>query len=81
MLRREAGRGQRAASDGLILETEDTVGKAGRLGKTLRWAAVVACAILADVVLFVRVGVHDEWKLLGAGLVVGLYAWVILVGK
>jgi hypothetical protein len=55
--------------------------KARWFGKLLRWAVVAACAILADVVLFVRFGVHDEWQLLGAGLLVGLYAWVILVGE
>ena len=55
--------------------------KAGRFGKPLRWAVVAACAILADVVLFVRFGLHDEWQLLGAGLLVGLYAWVILVSE
>jgi|RhiMetdeSRZDD1v2_1073273.scaffolds.fasta_scaffold251953_5 hypothetical protein len=53
----------------------------GRTGTALRWVAVLAAAILVDSVLFLRFGLRDEWQLVGVGLLVGLYAWLLLLAN
>jgi hypothetical protein len=51
------------------------------MSRLLRWGLVVLIAAAATGLLAVRFSVRDEGALLGAFLLVGLYAWTALLSQ